>query len=899
MPSPIPARHSLKTRITVITLAIFVVSIWSLTYYASRMLHADLERLLSAQQFSTVSILAEDVNRELGDRIEALSAVSGKISAETLGDPAALQRFLDTRPVLQGLFSGGIVAYRLDGTAIAEVPTSAGRVGVNYLDVDTVAMALKQGKASIGSPLMGKKLMAPVFGITAPVRDAQGKVIGAISGVVNLGTPNFLDKITHGRYGTSGGYLLVVRQKRLIVTATDKSRIMTVIPGPGLIPALDRFLEGHEGSATYVNPLGQEVLASVKGIPIADWNMIALLPTVEAFAPIRAMQWNILLASLALTLVSASITWWMLRRQFAPMISASDRLAALAETDHAVQALPVFRQDEIGKLVDSFNRLLLKLRQRERALNTSIESYRAIERSANDAIVTIDEGGKISKWNPSAEKLFGYSEAEICGQAIELLVPQQYKQRHHVGMKNRLQDGKPPLGGKSVELSGRRKDGSEFPLELSVAGWKTDHGHFFTGIIRDVTERKRTEAELELHRLHLEVLVEQRTAELNTARHQAEAANLAKSSFLSNMSHEIRTPMNGIMGMANIMRREGVTEQQAERLDVIDHAGRHLLAIINDILDISKIEAGKIVLDEAPVDIPGLLANVRSILGERARAKNISLLIEAAPFPPNLVGDPTRLQQALLNYAGNGIKFTPRGSLTIRAGIQKETPEWIEARFEVTDTGIGIPPAVLPRLFCAFEQADSSVTRKYGGTGLGLAITHRLAKLMQGETGVESTPGVGSTFWFTARLLAKEKQAAPLSHADAEASLRQACRGARILVADDEPINLAVAQLQLESVGLIVETAEDGIAAVEMAQANAYEAILMDMQMPNVDGLEATRLIRELPGYQDIPIIAMTANAFTEDKARCLEAGMNSFLIKPFAPNTLFATLWSALDRRA
>jgi len=381
---------------------------------------------------------------------------------------------------------------------------------------------------------------------------------------------------------------------------------------------------------------------------------------------------------------------------------------------------------------------------------------------------------------------------------------------------------------------------------------------------------------------------------------QADAANVAKSAFLANMSHEIRTPMNGIVGMANLLRRGGVTPLQAERLDKIDTAAQHLLSIINNILDISKIEAGKFVLEETPVNIGSLLTNVSSILSGRAKEKNIRLLIETGSFPHNLVGDSTRLQQALLNYAANAVKFTEKGSVTLRTLMQEETDESVRVRFEVQDTGIGIAPETLSRLFSAFEQADNSMTRRYGGTGLGLAITRSLAELMGGEIGAESTPGVGSTFWFTVKLKKSAELAVmqPMANVDVEVLIQRHYSGHRILVVDDDPMNREVARMQLEAVELVVDTADDGAEAIALTRKTAYAAIFMDMQMPKVNGLEATRQIRLTPGYRQTPIIAMTANVFAEDKARCIAAGMNDFLVKPFNPEDLFDILLRSLSRR-
>jgi PAS domain S-box-containing protein len=537
------------------------------------------------------------------------------------------------------------------------------------------------------------------------------------------------------------------------------------------------------------------------------------------------------------------------------------------------------------RLATHLERLALRAR-----LEREKDNLATMVASLPDAVVSLDPQQRVVMWNAAAERIFAAPAAQAVGLEFARFVPQLPGAARagtvaDIGFPSDGRDLAAPDA--PVQLPALRADGQPIQVELARSRWNQGGVGYTTFIVRDVTERA--------------LLLD----ELRRAKDAAEQASQAKSTFLANMSHEIRTPMNAIIGLTHLALQHVSDARGRDYLDRIQQSAHHLLGILNDILDVSKIEADKLELEHIDFELQGVLDTFVNLVGDRAAAKGLALGFDVAPgVPRHLIGDPLRLGQVLVNYGNNAVKFTERGEIRVAVSLLERAGAEVTLRFAVRDTGVGIAPDRVGRLFNSFEQADASTSRQYGGTGLGLSIARRLAQMMGGEVGVDSRPGEGSTFWFTARVGCSGQLAAPAGEPgpDALPLPAGAAPGAvRVLVVDDNEVNLLIAREMLRSAGLSVETADNGAQALSRLGETPFDVVLMDMQMPVMDGLEATRQIRQLPGLQRLPVLAMTANAMAVDRERCLQAGMDDVLVKPLAPADLIAAVqrWAGADGQA
>jgi PAS domain S-box-containing protein len=514
---------------------------------------------------------------------------------------------------------------------------------------------------------------------------------------------------------------------------------------------------------------------------------------------------------------------------------------------------------------------ITEVKAAEERIRANEERSAAIVEASAEAFVSMDLDEGITDWNKQAEMTFGWTRDEAMGRSlVELIIPPSLREAHRRGVDRFLKTGRPQVLNTRREVTAMHRDGHEFPVEMAV--WMTlgpDGKPAFHAYLHDISERQADKAKLAF------------------ALEEAREASRMKSAFLANMSHEIRTPMNGVLGMVGFLLDTSLDDIQRDYVQTMAASAEALMAIIDDVLDVSKIEAGKLEIEESDFDLRRLLQDTLRPFMPAANDKGIALGATVSNSIPDAIrGDRLRLRQVVSNLVSNAVKFTAIGSVNVCVRVWDD-----KLLFEVTDSGIGIPEDRRAQLFEPFTQADASTTRRYGGTGLGLAICRQLVTLMGGDIGVTAAQGGGSRFWFSIPMVAATVAPAPIVTEREQQNLRTSGTGRKVMVVEDNPVNRKVAVGMLEHLGYTVEIAVDGVEAASLFQPGVFDAILMDCQMPRMDGYDATRAIRAQETVSHTPIIAMTASAMASDRDRCIAAGMDDFLSKPIGTEKLGATL--------
>ena len=524
---------------------------------------------------------------------------------------------------------------------------------------------------------------------------------------------------------------------------------------------------------------------------------------------------------------------------------------------------------DIGALLGS----LVERKQGEEKLRSSEEMTRSVTENSMDGIIVINESGIIHSFNPACEELFGYKADDMIGKKINLVIPEDFREKHENGIKRYLQTGEARLIGTIAQVQGLKSDGTLIDIELGLSVIQQNETRFFVGMVHNITKSKLLESEL------------------RDAHAEAESATQAKSDFLANMSHEIRTPMNAIIGMSHLAMETELNKVQHNYVSKIQSSSNALLGIINDILDFSKIEAGKMNMEEIDFRLEEVLDNLSNMVTLKAQEKGLEVLFSVGrDVPLCLVGDPLRLGQVLTNLSNNAVKFTELGEIVVSISLIKEEASQVELQFEVKDTGIGLNQEQVSKLFKEFSQGDSSTTRKYGGTGLGLTISKHLTEMMNGKIWVESEPGKGSSFIFTACFgVGAEERSNGLT-------LSESLQGMRVLIVDDNQTSRDILKTTLESFSLDVETSSlgsEGIEKVEEAdKGRPFDLVIMDWQLPDLNGIRGVEIIKNHPNLKHIPRVLMLTNYGREDIMRqTKESGLDGFLAKPINSSILFETI--------
>jgi PAS domain S-box-containing protein len=868
----------IKAKVALATSLTSIVMIALVTVVQIERMRDDFSKVLLNQQTALVNRTAEELDDKLGTLLDIITLTAQMQPRDMIGSPDKLRAYYAQRSVK--ILFDDLVILDTHGKVDADIPEIPGRRGVDASDRDYFKTVMRTRKPLISEPLIGKVSGEPVVQMAAPILDDKGEVAAVLLGSLHLYRDNILGHLRTTKVGKSGYYFAVtLGPVPVYVLHPDTSRLLKPRPTNGSPATNHAVQDGFEGTAVSPNSKGVASMFSYKRLKTVNWVLAAALPEDEAFEPFDGVLYRLALWGVAASLLAAALIGWLTVRLMSPLVRLRDAILGLQAEDGNFVPIAVANQDEIGELTMAFNGLMAQRQAADARLQSLIEF-------APNAMLVADAQGRIETFNHQAERYFGYRRNEIVGKTVETLIPERFRQQH-VGLRHsyaeRGQSAEPQQMGQGTALWGLRQDGSEFPVEISLSTVNTDQGPKLLAVISDVTER---------YRLQLEV--EARAVELEEERDRAEAANRAKSDFVANMSHEIRTPLNAVLGMVYLLGNTQLTTEQRKYLTMVRVSGQSLLGILNDVLDYSKIEARRMELSPAEFNLDEVMNTLATTMTMNAGEKELELAIAVEPdVPKRLHGDALRLQQILVNLAGNAIKFTEAGEVVVRISLVHRDGATALLHFEVRDTGIGMTEEQKAQLFNAFSQGDQSITRRFGGTGLGLAITKQLVRMMGGEIAVNSVEGAGSTFWFRLPFEVLGEQT--------EERRIPTLGRLRLLVADDNRTSRELIGKLINAWGWEADEVDSGAAAVEryrerLGQQASYDVVLADWHMPGMNGLATAKAIRQAAAGQKQPIVVMV-NAFARDRLEEISSAAEAdvVLMKPITASSLFDALHEAL----
>ncbi len=890
-------RFSMKTKIATVVSVLFLVIFTSGAFMFVQTFEEHYKKTIADQQLELVSKIAADIDTQVREAQKVLVSVSKLIPTGSLRDYHAMQKQLEniteTRFFLKNYFDNGILLYSKTGRVIAEVPYSQERYGKDFSNREYLQYTIRTRTPYISKPYRSTKPpYDPIVMFTAPVFNGNNELVAILGGAVSLAKDTTLGGIAQVKIGRTG-YMYLYNSDRTVIVHPDKRLILQDASPRGTNSLFDKAIyEWFEGTGETNTPGGQRVLGTFKHFRNTDWILAAHYPLKDAYGPLSRARWYIVAYTALGIAFCVLITLIVMRKNLSPLSELASQAEEIGKTEESLKPVNVDAGGEIGALASSFNAMLERLSGREESLKKTMDElrklYNAVEHSSAVILITDTEGG-IEYVNPKFVQVTGYERAEALGKTPRILKSGDMPSEIYEELWKTIKSGEEWRG----IFHNKKKNGEFYWAASSISPVKDTSGSItnLVGIQEDITAIKLFEQELQ------------------KAKAAAESANQAKSYFLASMSHEIRTPMNAIIGMTEILLDGPLDGEQKKYVETLRSAGENLLNIINDILDISKIEAGYLELESVPFDLKELLDAACGIMSVRTSEKGIDISCMIMPdVPVRLKGDPGRLRQVLLNLIGNAVKFTEEGGIRIEAALAGKDLSAATIQFSINDTGIGIPEEKIDGIFEKFTQADPSTTRKYGGTGLGLTISQHLVELMGGKIWVSSTPGVGSTFYFTVLLGIEDERTAGVSTVTEAASTAPAASSAakelkplRILLVDDSGDNRLLVQSFLKKTPFTIDTAENGNIAVEKFKDSAYDIILMDIQMPVMDGYEATRQIRrweQSRGLKKTPVLALTAYALLEEVRKCQEAGCSGHLAKPIKKQDLLNAIMEHTKER-